>query len=177
MDPFESQLRSLPLRKPSEGFGKPEALARYLEARGQGQTDLRPRSILLRINTMPWTSKAATLVGLCAIGFGLFFVLAGPAGPSMAFAQVAEKLQAAKTIVFDSAITSTADGKTLHKSRDYFMSPGKSRHESLFPESEVGGAAIVDFPAGKSLIVHSKTKTAIVGSIKGGGEFDRLKKM
>ena len=36
---------------------------------------------------MPWTSKAATLVGLCAISFVMFFVFAGPAGSSVAFAQ------------------------------------------------------------------------------------------
>jgi outer membrane lipoprotein-sorting protein len=176
MDPFESQLRSLPLRQPSEGFGQPETLASYLETRDRPQMVLQPQTILQRINAMPWTSKAATLVGLCAIAFVLFFVFAGPVGSAVAFAQVAEKLQAAKTISFDSVITSTADGKTLRKSRDYFMSPGKSRHEVLFPESDAG-AIVIDFPAGKSIGVSSKTKTAFVGSIKGGGELDQLKKM
>jgi outer membrane lipoprotein-sorting protein len=107
----------------------------------------------------------------------MFVVFAGPAGSSVACAQVAEKLLAAKTISFDSVITSTADGKSLRKSREYFMSPGKSRHELLFPESEAGGFAIEDFVAGKSIAVISKTKTALVGSIKGGAELDRIKRM
>jgi outer membrane lipoprotein-sorting protein len=171
MDPFESQLRSLPLRQPSERFGRPETLARYWEMRD------RPHTILQRINAMPWTSKAATFVGLCAIVLVSFFLFAGPAGSSVAFAQVAEKLQAAKTLSYDSVITSTADGKILRKTRSYFMSPGRWRLESLFPESDAGGAAIVDSPAGKSIAIISKTKTAIVGSIKGGGEIDDIKKM
>ena len=126
---------------------------------------------------MPWTSKTATLAGLAAIGCVLYFVLAGPTGTSVAFGQVSEKLRAAKTVSFDSVITSVADGKTLHKSRDYFMAPGKSRHEFLFPEEQAGTFYIEDFPAGKTMMVASKMKTTLMGSIKGGAENDRGKKM
>jgi outer membrane lipoprotein-sorting protein len=171
MDPFESRLKFLPLRQPSERFGRPETLT------GLCAKWDRPQVILQRINAMPWTSKAATLVAMASIGFVLYLVLAAPAGSSVAFAQVAEKLHAAKTVSFDSVITSAADGKTLHKSRDYYMSPGKSRHEFLFPESETGAVSVEDFVAGSSMVVSGKLKTAILGSIKGGAEIDKGKKM
>jgi outer membrane lipoprotein-sorting protein len=170
MDPFESRLKSLPLRQPSEGFGRPETLAR-MRARKQ------PQTILPRINAMPWMSTTATLVGLAASGFVLYTVLAVPAGSSVAFAQVALKLQTAKTIAFDCVTTSIADGKVLHKGRDYYMAPGKSRHEFLLPQEQAGAFSVEDFPAGKSMVVVGKDKIAIVGSIKGGAELDRGRKM
>jgi outer membrane lipoprotein-sorting protein len=171
MDPFESRLKSLPLRQPSERFGQPETLARFRE------TSFRSQTILQRINAMPGASKAATLVAAATIGFALYLTSVGPAGSSAAFAQVAERLHMAKTVSFDSVITSVADGTTLHKSRDYYMSPGKSRHEALFPESEAGTTVIEDFPAGKSIVVISKKKTVILGSIAVGADLDRAKRM
>ena len=104
-----------------------------------GHVNSRGRLALKNVTAMPWTSKSLALVGLCAISFVMFVVFAGPAGPSVAFAQVAEKLQAAKTLSYDSVVTSTVDGNTLRKTRSYFMC--EAAHRTALHEIPIRGRA------------------------------------
>jgi outer membrane lipoprotein-sorting protein len=164
MDPFEARLKSLPLRKPSPQFGRPETLARLREAQRS------PHPILQRMLAMPWTSKSAALVGMLAVGFVSYVVLVGPMGSSIAFAQVAEKLRAAQTMSFDSVIKIGVDEKKETKVRTYFMAPGKIRQEMRSGEEE--GFAVMDFSSGKALMVSTTQKTAFLSPIKGGSEVD-----
>jgi outer membrane lipoprotein-sorting protein len=156
MDPFESKLSGLRLKQPSAAFGQPKTFATLRASANQ------PRTILQRIMAMKTRSKAASLVTLAA-SIALVYALTSWPGGSVAFAEMANKLRAAQTLSFDNTITSTTTGKlVVMKSRNYFMVPGKHRMDS-----EQGGWVVMDFPAGKTLVVNPHNKTALASPIIG----------
>lgn len=89
MDPFEDRLKSLKLRAPSASFGQPETLAEVLK------NAPKPKQSLLQ--RIPWTARAAALLGLAASALVAYIVLSAPAS-SIALAQVVNKLMTAKTM-------------------------------------------------------------------------------
>lgn len=164
MDPFEERLKSLPLRRPSIGFGKPGTLADALRRFERRQT------LLERINNMSWKSKAAAIVGLTASVLMAYLGLTGVSGSSVAFAQVAERFRAAQTLTFDSTTTRLADGTTLSKGRSLYLVPGKVRIE--FSGENEQSYVVFDTPGKKVMMVDVKHKTARVSSIEGGENKD-----
>jgi len=166
MDPFETRLKSIPLRKPSAEFGRPGTLREALRA-------AKSRSTLAeRIKKMTWQSKIAALVGLAASVLAVSLLIASLSSGSVAFAQVVEKLQGAQTLSFDSELKSTGDGKPrTMKSRNYYMTPGKLREE-MHGEGDESGYVVFDITAGKVLMVDDKRKEARISELKGGAGND-----
>jgi outer membrane lipoprotein-sorting protein len=103
----------------------------------------------------------------------LYAILSGPAGTTLAFAEVAGKLREAQTLSFDEVVT-LHDG-TTSKGRNYYMVPGKHRRE--MQQKEDAGFAVMDFTAGKVLAVSTTRKTASVSPIHGKTERDFAGKM
>src|SRR5262245_15274793 len=124
MDPFEIRLRSIPLYRPSAGFGRPETLQALFRDSPHRLT------ISERIKNMTWQSKVAAALGVVASVLAVSLLIELLPSSSIAFAQVVEKLQSAETLSFDSESKSTVDGKIrTTKSRNYYMTPGKHRTE------------------------------------------------
>src|SRR5262245_37368560 len=118
MEPFESsgsleaRLKALPLRRPSADFGQPEKLRTLLPS-DQSLSD--QLTIISRIRTMNRISKSAIVAVVAASLAAIAVFTVGSPGSTVAFAQVAEKLQKARTLTFDSTLVSQADGKLLSK--------------------------------------------------------------
>jgi outer membrane lipoprotein-sorting protein len=117
--------------------------------------------------------KAAAVVGLAASLLALYAILSGPGGTPLAFAEVALKLRDARTLSFDEVVT-LHDG-TTSAGRNYFMVPGKHRHE--MQQHGDAGFVVMDFTAGKLLAVSTTRKTAFVSPIHGKTERDFAGKM
>jgi outer membrane lipoprotein-sorting protein len=166
MEPFESseslesRLKSLPLLAPAAKFGRPESLAAV-------ERSSRRITLVAKAKTMNWKSKSAAAAVLAASAIAICVVTGGSTGSSLAFAQVAEKLRAARTLTFDSTLVSKADGSLISKNHNYYMVPGKTRTEMSDGKDE-SGYVVFDTTAAKALMVDSKRKTARVSEIKGG---------
>src|SRR5262245_17579853 len=109
MEPYESsesleaRLKALPLRRPPAEFGQPETLRALLRS--------DQLTLFTRIRTMNRMSKSAIVAVLAASIAAIAVFTVGSAGSTVAFAQVAQKLSKARTLTFDSALVSQADGK------------------------------------------------------------------
>ncbi len=165
MDPFETRLKSLPLRRPSVEFGKSETLVVALRRNTESMT------LIQRIETMSWKSSAAALLGLAASIALAYLAVSGFGGGSAAFAQVLEKLRAAQTLSFESLMTRQNDGKVLSRGRNRYMAPGKVRIE-FDGEQNQQSYIVFDTTAGKMLIVDVQQKTAQLSPLKGPENMD-----
>lgn len=160
MDPFETRLKSLPLRKPSKEFGEPETFA---AATGSAKPST---SLFERVNNMPWKLKSAGIVGFAASLAAVYFVFSNPIGGTEAFAQVLEQLSKAETVSYDAVVTRDSDGSVMHRSKEYFLAPRKHRSESVGSPNGVS-YVVADSTAGKAIFVDSQRKTVRVSSLKG----------
>ena len=155
MDPFETRLKSLPLRAPSSSFGQPETLRAILDA--------APRPKQLRLKSMVpmrWKSTAAAIIGLAICVVVAYFLLSTPNSGSIAFAQVAEKLRSAQCITFDTVITTTRQQEPKMRYRTSYMAPGKTR-------TDMGDTITIrDQLSGNMLTLNTKMKTAFVTTTK-----------
>lgn len=166
MDPFETRLQSIPLRKPSAAFGCRETLGQALRAAHR-----RP-SLAERIKNMTWQSKVAALASLSACALAVSLLFPSLRGDSVVFAQVVDKLQTAQTLSFDSELRSMGDGKPrTMRSRNYYLTPGKHRSETR-GEGGQSGYVVFNFPSGKVLMVDNNRKEARLSELKGGAEVD-----
>lgn len=165
MDPFEERLKSLRLRRPSAEFGKPETLAKEMDQRA-----VRP-TFIERIHNMSWKAKAASMVALAASIAVAYLALTVATSGSVAFAQVAEKLQSARTLSYDWEMRQESDGKLVSKGRNQCMVPGKLRIE-YDGESAQHSYAVLDMAAGKVLFVDEKQKSAHVNPLASGEKQD-----
>jgi outer membrane lipoprotein-sorting protein len=169
MDSFESRLKYIPLRRPSPGFGKPEALAAAMRPAVDG------RSLNERIKNLPWKSKIVAILSVAASVSVVYLVLASATGDSVAFAQVAEKLRAARTLSYNWTMKQHNDGKVLNRGRNLYMVPGKIRIEyGGQPGQQSYG--VLDMPGGQVLFVDEKQQTARVTQFKGHGRDDMAAK-
>jgi hypothetical protein len=165
MDPFEERLKSLRLRRPSAGFGKPETLAKEMDQRVVRHTFIE------RIHNMSWKAKAASLVALAASIMVAYLALTVATSGSVAFAQVAEKLQLAHTLSYNWEMRQESDGKVLSKGRNRCMVPGKLRIE-YDGQSAQQSYAVLDMAAGKVLFVDEKQMTALINPLVSGEKQD-----
>jgi outer membrane lipoprotein-sorting protein len=165
MDPFEKRLKSLALLRPSAEFGKPETLAKEMDRRAVRYTFIE------RIHNMSWKAKAASMVALAGSIAVAYLALTVLTSGSVAFAQVAEKLQSARTLSYDWEIRQESDGKVLSKGRNQCMVPGKLRIEYDGPSAE-HSYAVIDTAAGKVLFVDEKQKSAHLSPIAAGEKQD-----
>jgi outer membrane lipoprotein-sorting protein len=155
MDPFESRLKSLVLRAPSESFGQPQALALALEATEQSNS-----SLLEGIYRLPLKSKAALVLGIAAIVLVMCMLFSSLGGGSVAFAQVAEKLRSAQCLTFDTIITAIGQQEPKLRYRTSYMAPGKMR-------MDMGDIITIrDQMSGNMLTLNTKIKTAFVTTTK-----------
>ena len=161
MDPdeLESRLKSLPLRQPSGEFGKPETLNSLDDS-----TEVH--TLVERIRDMPWKFKTIGGLGIAASLAALYLAFAGISGGTVAFAQVIEKLNAARSLSFDVEVRSVGSGKVINQSHNYYLVPGKHRSED---RTERGDFAVFDADAGKILMVDSTRRIARISSFKSAG--------
>ena len=132
----------------------------------------RKPGILRRLTDAPRRTAAATLVGL-AVGAALLNALwSVPAGSSMAFAEVVQRLRDARTLTYDSVAFSLADGEVLNRSRVSCMTPGKWHEEFLFPNPAEQACNIWDIAAGKIVTLYRRQKVAIVMPVQGKTAWD-----
>ena len=155
---LETRLKSLPLRKPSAKFGRPETLAEALD------NSIPSKSLTQRIRNMPWQIKSAGSVGLAASLLVAVFLFSGSSS-SVAFAQVIKALTDAKSLSFDSTITKVGDNRVVNRSRNFYLVPGMHRMETK-DESHGDSYVVFNIEAGKLLMVDVERKTARVSQVK-----------
>jgi outer membrane lipoprotein-sorting protein len=164
MDQFESRLKSLSLRTPSASFGRPETLDALREI-----DDHSSRTLPGKIHSQRWLISALSMFGLAAAILLGFFVLTSPSGTSIAFAQVVEKIAAAKTLAFDIVAQPQKGKSPPTKVHLMFLEPYKMRGDVQDAKSDNTLATLIaDFDAGKSLLLSPKIHLGFEAAIKVG---------
>lgn len=125
------------------------------------------RAFLKTMNDIPWVLKPITVVALAAAVIVLCLIFSNPAGSSIALAQVAAKIENARTLSYLQTIE-PLDGKTP-KIITRFTSLGadKTRTESHSSDPEHDMVSIYDYAAGKQIYLYTAKKEALITTIKG----------
>lgn len=161
MDPFESRLKSLPLRSPSTEFGEPETFAAVTVSSANPS-----KNLFERMNDMPWKIKSAGIASLAASVAVIYFALAGPTAGGNAFGQAVERLSNAETVSYTTTVRRDSDGKVVHRGREYYKAPGKIRQETI-GNDQGESYSVLDFVSKKALFVDTQRKSARVSSLEG----------
>jgi outer membrane lipoprotein-sorting protein len=164
MDQFETRLKSLSLRTPSAAFGRPETLAALREISTYPSSSWGQKT-----HSKPWLISSLSILGLATAILLGFFVLTNPSGTSIAFAQVLEKITAAKTLAMDIVAQPQKEKSPPTKVHLMFLEPYKIRGDVQDAKSDdLLATLIADFDAGKSLLLSPKIHLGFEGAIKVG---------
>ena len=125
------------------------------------------RAFLKSMNDIPWLLKSGTVVALAALVIVACLIFSNPAGSSIALAQVAARIENARTLSYVQTIE-PLDGKTP-KITTRFTSLGadKTRTESDSSDPEHELISIYDYAAGKQIYLYPAKKEALITTIKG----------
>ncbi len=131
----------------------------------------RPKSKLLQsIYGLPWKSKAAAVLGIAASGLVIYAAVQSLTQGSIAFAQVAEKLASAQSVSFEMTVEPLQKTFPVIKAKVSFLGSDKMRAETRIPQTDQIMILISDQTAGKTVVLNSAAKVAVVGVLKGGEE-------
>lgn len=152
--------RQLPLpRGPSENIISQTSAALR-------QAASRPKTSLLeRIPTMPWTSKAIAMLAVAASVL-VYVALSNSTGSSRAFAEVAKALEKIRTATYDVAteMKDPVNGKTITTTmKAFFLAPSCERLQistSFDAKDKTSSIMILDYQAMKGLTLVPEQKMA-----------------